>query len=438
MTPISEYFTPQDRQRQAEILARFIAFTDRLRAATDKDTLSFIAVNETRNIVQYSHAAFYSGATRKLISVSGTVDLDLDGTYARWLKSVSSSFPSQQPSSHQRDDLPAGAANADMLPPYFLSLPVAWNNHDHGLLLLGRHALFSDPHELAILQRIGPAIGQALTCISAQPRKPFKVRQSALLIGVCLLALGCVPIHSSMIGRAEIIPYEPAEVVAPFESVILDLKVDPNEPVKKGQVLAELDRAQIQNALAVARETLAVAEAQYQEALESGVDDLKARSDIGPLQDKIESAKADVVYQSSLLERTVLRAPIDGIALFADRLAWTGKPAQTGEKILVVAPRKSRVLKIAIAPDGLWQVDPNAQVLFYNNSRPEHRVKGILTSRAYAPKQLGDMSSVYEFRADLETEAHLGDEGTGKILGPRTPLIVWILRRPWQVIRPWL
>ncbi|GBR10101.1 hypothetical protein AA0323_2699 [Asaia siamensis NRIC 0323] len=400
--------------------------------------MSFVMVNETRNVVQYSHAAFFEDRTRELRAVSGTPDFDPDGTFARWLKAVSGSFLSKQPESHERDALAGGADNADILPPFFLSLPLEWNGHELGILLLGRHTAFSDGHELAILQRIGPAIGQALFCVQAQPRKVPRVRRSVMIAGIGLLALGCFPVHSSMIGRAEIIPSEPAQLVAPFESVVLDLKVDPNQPVKKGQVLIELDRAQIQNALSVARESLAVAETQYQEALESGVDDVKARTEIGPLQDKIESAKADVTYQASLLEKTVIRAPIDGIALFADRLAWTGKPAQTGEKILVVAPRRSRMLKIAIAPDGLWHVADSAPVVFYNNSRPEHPVHGQLISHAYAPKQLGDMSSVYEFRADLDNEAHLGDEGTGKIVGPRTLLALWIFRRPWQVIRPWL
>ncbi|MFT9458735.1 MAG: hypothetical protein ABF611_04160 [Acetobacter orientalis] len=85
---------------------------------------------------------------------------------------------------------------------------------------------------------------------------------------------------------------------------------------------------------------------------------------------------------------------------------------------MIVAQPHSVTLKIAIAPDGLSEVPDNASVILYNN----HSLRGTMTDRAYAPKQLGDMSSVYEFRAHLESEAQLGDEGTGKILGPRMPL----------------
>ncbi|MFT8432483.1 efflux RND transporter periplasmic adaptor subunit [Acetobacter orientalis] len=438
MTQISNIHTPQERAKQAELLARFVAFTDRVQDVQDTPTLNFVAVNEVRNVLVYSHAALLTGDELKVKAVSGTPDFDTDGTYVRWLTDLGKSVTTEAISTFERDTVDGGKDHADLLPPHWVCIPILRHTTRYGVLLLGRHAPWHDTYELAIAQRVGKVLGQGFYGFSFQKKKIFSIKKPTLIIAIFLFLLGCLPVHSTMVGRAEIVPTNPVQIVAPFEGTVVAVGVDPNQTVQKGQILVQMDKAQVYDALIVAKQTLAASRVQYNAALETGVDDMKSRSEIGPLRDKIVSAQADVTYQQSLLDRTTLRAPNDGIALFSDRLAWTGKPVQPGEKIMIVAQPHSATLKIAIAPDGLWEVPDNASVIFYNNTRPDHSVRGTMTDRAYAPKQLGDMSSVYEFRAHLESEAQLGDEGTGKILGPRMPLALWLLRRPWQIMRVWL
>lgn len=435
---ISNIHTPQERARQAELLARFVTFTDRVQDVQDAATLNFVAVNEVRNVIVYSHAALFSGENLKVTAVSGTPEFDSDGTYVRWLSSIKKTIACQKITPFERDALEGGKEHADLLPSHWVSVPMVHKNICYGHLFLGRHAPWGDAYELAILQRIGKVLGQGFYGFSFQRTKKFSIKKPMLGVAVFLFLIGCLPIHSTMVGRAEIIPTDPVQIVAPFEGTVLSVGVDPNQNVQKGQVLVQMDKAQVSDALIVAKQTLSASRVQYNAALETGVDDMKSRSEIGPLRDKIVSAQADVTYQQSLLDRATLRAPNDGIALFSDRLSWTGKPVQPGEKIMIVAQPRSATLKIAIAPDGLWEVPDKAPVIFYNNTRPDKSVRGIMTERAYAPKQLGDMSSVYEFRSHLDGEAQLGDEGTGKILGPRMPLVLWLLRRPWQMVRVWL
>ncbi|WP_143216848.1 efflux RND transporter periplasmic adaptor subunit [Acetobacter orientalis] len=438
MTPISNIHTPQERAQQTEMLARFVAFNDRLHDVADVETLNFVAVNEVRNVIVYSHAVLYLDNSLKIKALSGTPEFDSDGTYAHWLNSVKNSFSLEKIEHHVRDDLKNGQEYSELLPPYWLSVPINRQGKNYGILFLGRHNDWSNLYELAIVQRVGAALAQSFHTFSLNVRKKIQIRKPVFLGMVVCCLIGLIPVHTTMVGRAEIVPTDPVQIVAPFEGTLMNISLDPNQAVQKGQVLAQMDEAQISDALIVARQTLAVARVQYNAALESGVDDLKSRSEIGPLRDKIVSAQADVAYQQSLLDRASLRAPSNGIALFADRLSWTGKPVQPGEKIMIIAEKRSATLKIAIAPDGLWEVPDNASVIFYNNTRPDHSVRGVMTDRAYAPRQLGDMSSVYEFRAKLDTDAQLGDEGTGKILGARMPLIFWLLRRPWHTLRVWL
>ena len=81
--------------------------------------------------------------------------------------------------------------------------------------------------------------------------------------------------------------------------------------VKKGEVLASLESADIKAALNIATTALKYAKRDYQR--QAKVKKLLDASHFDTYAFKYENAKAQVLYQQALLDKTVLKAPFDGV-----------------------------------------------------------------------------------------------------------------------------
>jgi RND family efflux transporter MFP subunit len=86
--------------------------------------------------------------------------------------------------------------------------------------------------------------------------------------------------------------------------------VDVSSLVKKGDTLAELNNNDLKAALDIATTALKYAKKEYDRQLK-----VKKLLDVSKLDSyafKYESAKAQVIYQQALLDKTILKAPFDG------------------------------------------------------------------------------------------------------------------------------
>jgi RND family efflux transporter MFP subunit len=81
--------------------------------------------------------------------------------------------------------------------------------------------------------------------------------------------------------------------------------------VKKGEVLASLDNAEIKAALNIATTALKYAKRDYER--QAKVKKLLDASRFDTYAFKYENSKAQVAYQQALLDKTVLKAPFDGV-----------------------------------------------------------------------------------------------------------------------------
>ena len=89
--------------------------------------------------------------------------------------------------------------------------------------------------------------------------------------------------------------------------------VDISSVVKKGEVLAELQNHDLKAALNIATTALKYAKKDYERQLK--VKKLLDASKFDSYAFKYENAKAQVIYQQALLDKTILRAPFDGIII---------------------------------------------------------------------------------------------------------------------------
>ena len=87
--------------------------------------------------------------------------------------------------------------------------------------------------------------------------------------------------------------------------------VEVSSLVKKGDVLAELQNDDLKAALNIATTALKYAKKDYDRQLK--VKKLVDASKLDSYAFKYESAKAQVIYQQALLDKTILKAPFDGV-----------------------------------------------------------------------------------------------------------------------------
>lgn len=93
--------------------------------------------------------------------------------------------------------------------------------------------------------------------------------------------------------------------------IVQKLSADVTSEVKEDEVLAEIQNADLKASLAVAKTALKFAKIDYDRQLK--VKHLIDKSKLDSFAFKYENAKAQVAYQQALLDKTILKAPFDGV-----------------------------------------------------------------------------------------------------------------------------
>ena len=417
----------------------------RLRLA-DPAELPFIAVNETHQMLPYQQAALWM--ERGVHAVSGAAAVEPGAPYTHWLNQACRHWHAgaRPPGPVEPGDLPTNLAQdwAEWLPASALWCPL---RDPHGAALGG--LLFARPQPWAEGDVVrADAVAGATTQAFLVARLPRRARRRASrrwirpllgLITAALLACTLLPVPETVLAPAEVVPDAPALVRAPFSGVLEGVAVQPNTPVKAGQIVATLDRRQIATSYDIARKALEATRTEYQQVAQEAVSDPRARGRVALLQSKIDEQQADADYQRGLLDRTALTAPVDGIAVFNDPVEWIGKPVETGERIMLVAPPLSVLVEAQVPAGSMIALEPGAEALFFDNLKPDRPSRGRVDTVAYASATTVENVLAYAVRvrlADGET-ARLGLRGTVKLYGPARPFILWALRRPIAAVRQW-
>ncbi len=401
-----------------------------------RSELGFVIVNETVQAIAYDQAALWDTRTRKIAALSGAARVEPGAPYVGFLRRLCARLGGTSPIVVT----PLAAEQAEweeFLGPEAIWCPFVIGSDVVGGLLLGRRAPWTEA-DVQLLDAIGGAYGQSWELARARravlrPGMGRRLRHLAALLligGLCGLAV--VPIPSSAIAPAEVVADSPAFARAPFAGVIDSITVAPNQSVTAGQIIVRLDRRQLEAQLRVAEKASEVAEANYRQASQEAITDPRAREQLAVLRSKLDEARADLEYRRTLLSRTAIPAPANGIAVYNDPADWIGRPVETGERIMQVAAPASRRVEIELPVGEAVTLEPGARVLFFDNLNPDRPSEAVLTRVSYTTTLSVTGVLVYLCDAELAEgiTLRLGLKGSAKIIGPKRPLALWLLRRP--------
>jgi hypothetical protein len=429
------------------VLPVVLGLGQRARRAASIEELTFVMVNETVAVAPYRQAVLWSAAGG-VIAVSGVAVPERNAPFTIWLDRLLRPVGATLDSPTELEAIDFAGSQRDQweewLPACLLVIPLrAPDGNRLGLLGFARAQPWSEAEtvflgEIAETYALAWAWHGRLGAWQSLCARFAGVRYRWWLIAAAVLAVGLAPVRLSVLAPGEVVARDPAAIRAPIEGVIDKVFILPNEHVADGQLLLEFDTTTVRGKLEVAQQALTTAKAEYEQAALQAFSDLKAKAQLGVLSGHIGERKADIGYLNGLLERSRIKAPRAGVAVLDDPSEWIGRPVSIGEKVLAVADEHDTELEGWLAPGDMIELPTDSPVILFLNVDPIHPIHAKLRYVAYESMLLPDGTLAHRLRAtitDTGDKPRLGLKGTIRVDSHRVPLVYWLFRRPWAVLR---
>jgi len=305
-----------------------------------------------------------------------------------------------------------------------------------GGLWLAREQPFNAA-EQALLVQLGETYAHAWQALN--PVRPWRLRwprrRVLAVLALALLVL-LVPVRQSVLAPAEVVPRGGWVVAAPLDGVVAEFLVKPNQTVAAGDLLVRFEATTLKAQADVAARALGVAEAELKASTQRAFSDADSSARLDLLAARVEQKRAELAYARQLLARSEIRAERGGIAVFADAERWTGKPVQTGERLMQLADPAQAELRLELPVGDAIALQPGAEVALFLDSDPLHRHLAQLERAAYEAQASAAGQLAYRLDAAfVEGPPRIGLRGTAKLYGERAPLAYYLLRRPLAAVR---
>ncbi len=427
-------------------LSLILQLQQRIRASRTLEEASFIAVNESKQLLHYRQAALWLTGSG-VVALSGLPLPDRNSPYIIWLSEL---FPSllypAVPTPIAVTTLPKAIAADwhEWLPACGLALPlIRPDGSFFGILMLAREEAWQDG-ELALAAELGSIFSHGLTL--HQRKAPIRDRlrstgrslYAKVALAVFLLLVLLIPVHLSVLAPAEVTAKDPFLVRAPLDGVIEQFYIRPNQAVKAGQVLFSMDKTGLRSRQGIARKSYEVAAEEYRQASVLALQDDRGKTEMAPRRGRMEERAADLSGTGKLLQRMESVAPRDGIAIFSDPTDWVGKGVTIGEKVLLIADPLKAELLIRLPVADAIALEPGTRITLYLTNDPQHPHEARLTTAAFRAEVMPGGQVGYRLKADFVNSSDLpriGLSGIAKIYGKKVFLGYAIFRRPLTAVR---
>ena len=216
-------------------------------------------------------------------------------------------------------------------------------------------------------------------CGKTEPAAPATAQQSLLISPEDLLTVQSGALSSGPLITGSIQPQRRADLRAEVSAVVLQVLKDNGDRVRRGELLVRLDDSVIRDSLASAEEAVrAVGQSfeqserqlQRQKTLrESGMASTQQLEDAeirrNNAQSDLSAARTRAAQARQQLERTLSRAPFDGVV--SERKVSAGDTAQTGKELLKVIDPTSLRFEGLVSADAIGSVRIDQAVIFRVN-----------------------------------------------------------------------
>ena len=267
------------------------------------------------------------------------------------------------------------------------------------------------------------------------PARKWVLIGSALALSLLVLGL-LVPTAYTVSAPAKLEGAIQRVLTAPAEGYLQKVWVRPGDRVKAGQVLAEL----ADQDMLVQKRGLSAELAQYENALVSA----QARSDRTEFivnQGQADAARAKLELLQQQLDRSLLRAPFDGIVIKGDLSQSVGAPVERGTELITLAPDTGYRVLIEAEESEIADLKPGQTGRLILAALPSHTLP-------FAVERITPLAATEDGRHYFAVYATLqgklpalrpGMQGFAKIeVDKRSMLVNWVRRvANWSRLQLW-
>ena len=458
-------------ERKVEILETLVRVSHEITSTLNLERVFQTIVNAPQAVIPYERAAIAleQGGKYKLCAVTGVTQVDVDApdiaplnAILRWsLLSGETTYVRQ----HGDEIDAAREETRAKFQSYFetsgmrgfYAIPLTDDTGRVGILgLESPDPDFLSPAHLEILQVLAGQATVALRNAQMYKEVPFisvlqpvlekkrkfmamEKRRRTLVIAAAvavLIFLAVFPLPLRVDGDAVVAPLHSAQIQPEVEGVVSRVYVREGDHVTHDQILAELADWE-------PRSALAQAQAKYQTAMLQMNRSLAANdgSQAGVERVQADYWKSEVARDQTLLDKTRLRSPIDGLVATPHVENLVGRRLQYGDSFAEVVDTSRAVVDVAVEDSDSALLRAGAQASVKLNSFPTRIFRGDVI--VVSPKGIlqGDARVFFARIAVANSDGAIraGMEGRGKVRVGWYPAGYVLFRKPllWIYSRAW-
>ena len=265
-------------------------------------------------------------------------------------------------------------------------------------------------------------------------------RRALWLAASALIVTSLMPVPIRVLAPYEIVATKPVLVTAPIAGVVEDVAVRPNTRVNEGELLFRFEPTEFRAAARIAERRLVVASVKRRRLEQSAIGDGEAKRALAAARAEEQLARAERDLARSRLARIEVRASRSGTVLFASADDWQGRPLRVGERVMQIADARQVEARVDLPVAESIVRAAGLDVVLFPNAEPLSTLAGTVSRAGHIAEPTSDGVLAYALTVTLVLRDDadpppIGDRGIVQIFGPRTPLIVAVLRRPIRAVR---
>jgi multidrug resistance efflux pump len=211
-------------------------------------------------------------------------------------------------------------------------------------------------------------------------------------------------------------------VPAPIDGFLVSASVKAGDTVRKGDLMASLDDAELQLELSKLNGQLQKFRREYREALSTS-DLVKVRV----VSAEIDQVTAEKELNQQQLQKIVLTAPFDSVVIEGDLSQMLGSPVERGDMLFKIAPLEGYRIILKVDERLISYVKAGQKGMLTLSSMPERKFM-LTVQKITAVAKAENKENIFRVEASLDNAPELlrpGMEGIAKINTGRQNLL-WI------------
>ncbi len=455
---------PEDKiklDQRTQKLLTLLALSKEVRFKGDISSLQFMMVNETHHLLPYRQAVFWKkqGTAVKIQTVSGLAQIDSNGAYVLWLQALLTRLIKQKEKKLEGPQ----SKTAFLISVEDLSDEDRkhWEEYSsaHALLVLmldhqfkiqcglwlDRDKEFSEM-ERVLLSDLSVAYGFGYEALKERKEKNTQFltriyksenKYKKYILGALVIA-SLFPVRLKITAPMEIVPRQPFIISVPYDGVMRDITVEPNQSVEAGQVVAVMENTAIENQALMAGQELNVVRSALDKTTRESIVNAEKKAELNSLLAQMRTKEMARGQAQDMLEKSQIIAPKDGVVIFSDANDWRGKPVRTGERIMLLSDPFETEILVRVPIDSMLKINTDIPLSYYLGVSPFRSHKAEIISIGYQATPDPDGLLTYKIRARFKQNTgtqRVGWTGTAKLYGDWTIYGYAIARKPLAALR---